>query len=151
MFFENTFLNFDFINEINISKELKSIDYIPFTFENDPERLSQRLFTSQISEIGLVYNQYRLTKGIECVDPTQDQKIVEFTFGLPYRLWMSKGTNRYLIRKAMEGKIPKNILECKYKNPQASDIGVRLSNSSELERLLALTYKNFYIKKFIDV
>ena len=150
-FFEKTTVNMGILDKINISNEIESLEYTPFTLENDPERLRQSLFVSQISEIGLVYNQYRLTKGIECVDPTQDQKLVEFTFGLPYRLWMSKGTNRYLIRKAMEGKIPKNIVECKYKNPQASDIGVRLTNSTELNRFIALTYKNPNIKKFIDV
>jgi len=150
--FNNTILNTDILKEIDIFKELNELDYIPgYTIEKDPERLRQRLYTSQISEIGLVYNQYRLENGIECVDPTQDFRIAEYTFGLPKKLWVSKGSNRYLIRKAMEGQIPNEILDNKYKNPQAADIGMRMVNLPEIEPIVSMVNTNPEIQQYIDV
>jgi len=149
--FKNAAIKDSIIDSINISEIFKNLDYVPnYTIENNPERLRQRLFASQISELGLMYNELRLANGVEFIDPTQDKRIVEFTFGLPYSLWISKGTNRYLIRKAMEGKIPKEILDNRFRVPQAADIGIRLAKAPELRSLVALAKKNQNFAKYVD-
>lgn len=150
--FDETAISRDVIKNIDISEIFKNLDYIPgYTIESNPELLRQRLFTSQITEVGLMYNELRVTSGIEFVDPTQDKRIIEFTFGLPYSLWISKGVTRYLIRKSMEGKLPKEILKNRNRSQQAADVGMRLSQAPELESVFSVIKANQNIAKYIDL
>ena len=151
LIFKNTIVNKQIIKEIDIRNALKDIDFIPdYTIEINPERKRQRLFNSQITDLGLMYNELRLAYGIEYVDPTQDRRLIEFTFGIPSSLWLTKGTDRYLIRKAMKGKIPEEIIENKTRIPQSADVGLRLATDTGFEAMTSAIGSDKKIKRYIE-
>ena len=60
-------------------------------------------------------------RGLDLRDPTKDQDLVEFCVSVPLEQLWRGGTNRWLLRRAMAGVLPPQILECPAKGIQAAD------------------------------
>jgi asparagine synthase (glutamine-hydrolysing) len=56
-----------------------------------------------------VYTGYRPRYGVETRDPTADRRVVEYCLAIPDDQYLHDGTERWLIRRAMEGRLPDRI------------------------------------------
>ncbi len=77
----------------------------------------------------------RNASGVDLRDPTADKRVVEFCLAAPSTLFLRKGTDRLLIRKAMEGVVPSSILRNTKRGSQATDWFERLT--AQRERIAA--------------
>jgi asparagine synthase (glutamine-hydrolysing) len=61
--------------------------------------------------------------------PACDRRVVEFCIGIPEDQYLHKGRDRWLIRRAMEGRLPHIVLNQKKCGAQAADWYPRLTRS----------------------
>ena len=74
--------------------------------------------------LGVGYN-------LDVRDPTQDARLVEFCLRLPSNQFRRRGENRWLIRRAMAGRMPHEVLYNRLKGLQAADLGYRVVEQHE--------------------
>ena len=63
--------------------------------------------------------------------PPSDRRIVEFCIGIPEDQYLRKGRDRWLIRRAMEGRLPDIVLNNKKFGAQAADWYPRLTRARD--------------------
>ncbi|MEN8221061.1 MAG: asparagine synthase-related protein [Pseudomonadota bacterium] len=85
-------------------------------------------------------NGWRHHFGIEMRDPTADIRILEFCLAIPENQYLRKGKDRYLIRRAMDGVLPPEVLWKTKRGEQLPDwyerlIAVRGEIAAEIDRL----------------
>ncbi|MBL0311139.1 MAG: hypothetical protein IPP78_00205 [Holophagaceae bacterium] len=121
-------------------------------FGGYPEPVNLALLGPGRNSIGAIWHELGASHGLEIRDPTADRRIIEFTLRLPASQFRNHGENRSLIRRAMTGRMPYEVLHSRFKGLQASDLGTRilaerpalaaaiddLSNHSLASRCLAL-------------
>src|SRR5262249_41358432 len=61
--------------------------------------------------------------------PAFDRRIVEFCIGIPESQYLRKGRDRWLIRRAMDGRLPGIVLNQKKSGAQAADWYPRLTRA----------------------
>lgn len=79
-----------------------------------------RIRTLQLIDIGeysLAANQV----GLEPRDPTSDRELVEYCLAVPESQYLRDGKTRWLLRRAMAGRLPAEILDCQNRGLQAAD------------------------------
>ena len=86
---------------------------------------------------GEIMKAYAVHHGLEIHDPTMDGRLVEFCLRIPDDQYRRKGQSRWLLRRAMRGLMPDQVLDQPGRGAQASDIGHRVLRERE-EILLAL-------------
>ncbi len=59
--------------------------------------------------------------GVETRDPTGDPRVVDYCLAIPGTQYLRSGIDRYLIRRAMAGFLPPEVLEKRERGRQASD------------------------------
>jgi asparagine synthase (glutamine-hydrolysing) len=64
--------------------------------------------------------------------PAADRRVIEFCIGIPEDQYLRKGRDRWLIRRAMEGRLPDRVLNQKKSGAQAADWYPRLSRARNL-------------------
>lgn len=69
----------------------------------------------------------RLRFGIDLADPTADQRVVEFCLGLPEDLFLRQGETRWLGRRALQDRLPIEVLDNPLRGLQAADWFERLT------------------------
>jgi asparagine synthase (glutamine-hydrolysing) len=94
----------------------------------------------------------RANFGIDCRTPAFDRRLVEFCIGIPQDQYLRKGHDRWLIRRAMQGRLPDVILSNKKSGVQSTDWFERLSReryqiAAELKRLA----ENSEVASIIDL
>jgi len=67
------------------------------------------------------YSGFRAWFGIETRDPTSDRRVVEYCFAIPGSQYLRNGVGRWLIRRAMEGKLPDQVRNRTTIGAQSSD------------------------------
>lgn len=82
----------------------------------------------------------RAKMGVDVRAPAYDRRIVEFCIGIPEDQYLYKGCDRWLIRRAMKGRLPNAVLYNKKLGLQAADWFPRLSRerhriAAEVKRL----------------
>ncbi len=79
------------------------------------------------------------TFGLEVRDPTVDKRVLEFCLGAPNRLYTAPdGTDRFLLRRSMDGLLPPGVLHNQRRGRQAADLVARLRNHApEMDAALA--------------
>jgi len=64
--------------------------------------------------------------GLEIRDPTLDRRVLEFCLGIPDDQYVRNGTDRYLIREAMAGLLPGEVLMNRKRGAQSMDVISRI-------------------------
>lgn len=77
--------------------------------------------------------------GLEVRDPTLDKRVMTYTLSVPDRLFDAPdGTDRWLIRQAMEGLLPDEVRLNRRRGRQSADLAGRLlASASEVDAALA--------------
>jgi asparagine synthase (glutamine-hydrolysing) len=86
------------------------------------------------------YNQLRATFRIDFRTPAFDRRVFEYCIGIPQDQYMRGGRDRWLIRRAMEGRLPVSVLNQQKCGAQAADWYPRLTRernrlAEEVKRL----------------
>lgn len=92
------------------------------------------------SFVGALHAQHGAAHGLEIRDPTGDARLLAFCFGVPDEFYMdpASGQNRWLIRSAMEGRLPDEVRLNRSRGRQAGDLVPRLRVSAhEVEEALS--------------
>ncbi len=76
------------------------------------------------SELGAAF-------GINVTTPTFDQRLISFCLGIPQDQYTRGGQEKLLIRRAMKGRLPKEILWSEQKGKQSADIIRRLRDERD--------------------
>jgi asparagine synthase (glutamine-hydrolysing) len=89
------------------------------------------------------YDAVRGLHGIETRDPTADRRVVEFCLAVPEEQYLHMGRDRLLIRRAMAGRIPEDIIWNPLRGSQVPDWSrvlraIRPALAEELARLRQL-------------
>jgi asparagine synthase (glutamine-hydrolysing) len=112
-------------------------------FDTPPPRNGRldriRAFT-QYCETADWFAKLRANFGIDNRTPAFDRRLVEFCIGIPQDQYLRKGHDRWLIRRAMQGRLPESVLSNKKRGAQSADWFPRLMRerhriAAELERL----------------
>ena len=74
---------------------------------------------------------WRSQFGVDVRDPTGDQRLVEFCLALPHDQFQRNGQSRWLIRRAMAGRLPPEVLWNPERGLQSSDWLYRLQGRRE--------------------
>lgn len=90
-------------------------------------RLGRILDFSSYSETADWFGKLRAEFGIEVRTPAFDRRLVEFCIGIPVDQYLRKGRDRWLIRRAMKGRLPDVVLYNKKRGIQAADWYTRLT------------------------
>src|SRR6185503_14453349 len=64
---------------------------------------------------------WRAQFGVDARDPTGDQRLIEFCLALPPEQFQRDGQARWLIRRAMAGRLPSEVLWNRDRGQQSSD------------------------------
>lgn len=90
--------------------------------------------------------------GLEARDPTLDKRLLEFCLGIPDDQYWRDGQERWLIRRAMEGRLPPEVLWNRRKGLQAADLARRLAASRrEVEEALAQMEQSAPAREWLDL
>jgi asparagine synthase (glutamine-hydrolysing) len=92
------------------------------------------------SETADWFAKVRANFGIDIRTPAFDRRLVEFCIGIPEDQYLRKGRDRWLIRRAMQGRLPDVILTNKNSGELSADWFSRLTRErncirAELKRL----------------
>lgn len=97
-------------------------EYLPFDAPPPGEGRLHRLHAmNSYSETADWFARLRATFGIDVRPPAFDKRIIEFCIGIPHDQFLCKGNDRWLIRRAMKGRLPKGVLASKKWGAQAAD------------------------------
>jgi asparagine synthase (glutamine-hydrolysing) len=78
--------------------------------------------------VGAMYAEMGAAYGLEIRDPTADPRVLAYTFSVPDRIFIDpvSGMDRWLIRTAMEGRVPDAVRLNRGRGRQAGDLVPRL-------------------------
>jgi asparagine synthase (glutamine-hydrolysing) len=110
----------------------KVIDRAPYVFDAPPTRDSRldrindfRDFREAADWCAKVRARFRLDVRM----PACDRRMFEFCVGIPEDQYLRKGRDRWLIRRAMEGRLPDTVLNQRKTGAQAADWYPRLTRA----------------------
>lgn len=122
-------IRLDFARSLQLRQRMDEAGFDPsFT---DPGRLADvarafRLGTRKAGTLGALWQEMGEAFGLAVRDPTRDQSIVEFCWRVPDHVYWGTGEQRALIRRAMKGCLPTEVMYPAKKGIQAADISTRL-------------------------
>ena len=114
---------------------------------NDALRLRPRANTRPLrydalatQDFGAYVSGYRAMFGIDMRSPTADVRLAEFCLALPEDQFWRDGESRRLVRRAMAGRLPTEVLENNRRGMQAADwferlLAARAQVAAELARI----------------
>jgi asparagine synthase (glutamine-hydrolysing) len=78
------------------------------------------------SMMGCLLRQKGAGFGLEIRDPTMDRRVLEFCLAIPDNQYLRQGNDRFLVRRAMKGLLPAEVLLNRKRGLQAPDAVTRL-------------------------
>jgi asparagine synthase (glutamine-hydrolysing) len=111
-----------------------------------------RLIGPGRSSLGSISAEMGARFGLEVRDPTIDKRLLEFCLSVPDEQYRTGDKDRWLIRRAMKGLLPDDVLWNTRKGYQAADIGFRIRRTSEeIEHALARLESSDLAREYLDL
>lgn len=127
--FKNVYVNNRIIDEFKIGERFYEKNYnMPYhnMMEYD-EYAPYKYYKIFMSPIGEFETKLSLYTGVLILDPTRNDKIIEFCLNIPHDQYVKKGVERRLIRDYMRGIVPdKHLDNIKKSGYQGADLCYRL-------------------------
>ncbi len=106
----------------------------------------------QVDYIGDWQAAEKAVTGVEVRDPTADLDVISYCFGIPSEQYLAEGIDRSLIRRAMWGMLPENVLTNRLSGLQAPDWYEKLENQrGELASQIAELANSPLARRVIDL
>jgi len=107
---------------------------------------------AQIDYAGDWHAAEKAVTGIEVRDPTADMDVLSYCFGIPPEQYLAEGVDRSLIRRAMWGLLPENVLTNRLRGLQGADWHEKLDRQrGELAVQIAELAKSPLARRIIDL
>lgn len=137
-----TALHTDLVRELDLETRMAEEGFDP-TFETVPSPLKLTLLNLGQGSAGAIWHELGAGFGLAVRDPTADRRVIEFCLRMPDSQFRRNGRGRLLVRRAMEGRMPAEVLQTSKRGRQASDLGRRvLSERQALEQVLSDLARN---------
>jgi asparagine synthase (glutamine-hydrolysing) len=152
-YMESMYVNPRFLASLNLSNEIfrNSHSYYP-TFTSAKEGMLDllRIGGNPRCANGALKS---LAYGINYRDPTGDVRIIEFCLSVPNEIFFNgQRENKYLIKRALKGILPDQVLFSKKKGLQSADIYYRLLHyRAEIDEHLPLLKSSAIVQAWMDV
>ncbi len=151
---QNTAINPAFAGRLQLAEQLEASEkgtVAGLLRRRDPRRM--RFVTIQPGRaiVGALWHELGAAGQMEVRDPTTDKRVLAYTLAVPNREYTGPGaTDRYLLRRAMRGRLPPQVLNAPRRGRQAADLVARLRAEAagveaELARFAASPPVNAYI------
>jgi asparagine synthase (glutamine-hydrolysing) len=89
---------------------------------------------------------------MDVFDPTRDQRVVEFCWRIPERIFWKNGLRRALIRHTLRDRLPAEVLFPTRKGYQSADFGKRvLAEKNELLEAVEALRQNSLAREWLDL
>ena len=127
------------ISKDSWGKELKEIMFIPDVtyYKNYSSRVVRKIvFSRSNTTTGLSWYRSGHLHAINCVDPTRDERLVNYAFSIPEAIYSLFGQKKYIYKLWMKYKIPDQILNATVKSFQSADISFRISSKKNFDSLM---------------
>lgn len=79
-----------------------------------------------LTPVGAIWRELGAAYGLDVRDPTADVRLLEFCFGIPPEQFIHGAQDRWLIRRALEGLVPPEVLWNRRRGVQGADLAFRL-------------------------
>lgn len=142
-----------FAKRINLMEKMLDQGHDPY-FQFHPDCRKNQLAGIKPGRLimGCRFQQLGSIYGIELRDPTMDRRVLEFCFGIPDDQFVRNGVDRLLIRRAMEGRMPPNVLYNNKRGLQAADLMQRLrQDTAQLKQQLNCIKSSDMVRDFLDL
>lgn len=152
-YLKKSFINNKFESEINLLERMKDAGFDPFFLMNYSLK-KMRLNTLKINMAQGAGNTQEIGDyfGLNIYDPTMDIKLLEYCYGIPDNQFVRPGNDRHLISRAMQNRLPSELLFNDKKGVQASDLLFRVKENIENYLRIIIEMNNSEIcKEIIDV
>jgi asparagine synthase (glutamine-hydrolysing) len=142
-----------FYARMQVAEKMRASGYDPFFSEVLPP-LSQRLgmLLPEISPFGALWHERGAGYGLDIRDPTADIRLLEFCLRVPDDQFRRNGHDRSLIRRAMEGILPREVQWNRRRGLQGADIALRLqADASEMDAAVDGISRSAAALEYLDV
>lgn len=140
-----------FNNSFSLIKEKNDFGFLPgITPILNPRKLRYEIFIKNFSNIGMKWYGSSHSYAVQSADPTSDSRLVCFSFSIDEQFFNKQAEEKYILRNAMNSKIPSHILLEPKSYFQSSDIGLRLKEDYVLSKMLTEVKENEKFQLFID-
>jgi len=103
----------------------------------DPEMEHYASYHAGRTSVGSILLESGAGYSLEIRDPTIDQRVLKFCFSIPVDQYRRAGEDRWLIRRAMQGLLPPQVLSNPLRGLQAADVAWRVvAHPGEMESAL---------------
>ncbi len=127
----NTPISQALVKRVQLLEQIKKANWLAVELHRLSPRaqMMQALMPKSIP-VGATWNGFSGAYGIDIRDPTMDKRLLEFCVGVPTKEFVGQGYSRFLMRRAMQGLLPKEVQWNVKRGVQASDLGKRLRQTA---------------------
>lgn len=146
-------INPNFANKINLTAEMyKNGHDSTFSPARNTQNDRYKVIIPGRRIGGCLWNENGAGFSMEVRDPTLDKRVMEFCLSAPDDQYLRDGSDRFLIRRAMQDILPENVRLNTLRGRQAADIGERLCKSlDEIKSSLESVKKSELAREFLDI
>ena len=148
-------ISLEFVERINLPRQLALTDNQP---PQAPQRdsLAARMAFLQpgSSRVGAYWGEMGAAYQMQVSDPTLDIRLVTFCLGLPESFYRQGDEQRLLVRQAMRGRLPEQVLDNPLRGLQAADLALRMREPqvlAETRRVLEILQGSSLAPQMIDL
>lgn len=145
-------INSRFASELGLLQQMKTSGYDP-SFHQDRSDQVNFFHPGHLASCSL-WMENGAAYQMEICDPTLDRRLVEFCLAIPRRFYAQDGHSRLLVRRALEGRLPPEVLWNERRGLQAADISPRLleaRSQEQVQEVLAHFQRSPLIQRVLDV
>jgi asparagine synthase (glutamine-hydrolysing) len=146
-------INLELARELDITGQMMQGGYDPtFKPKKDPVEARLQIVAPGTTIVGHIYHEFGAAYNLEVRDPTADPRLMEFCWSVPVGQYVRDGHNRMLIRRAMAGYIPDEVLWNLRKGVQGSDVAQRVfDHRSDIEAALSKVERSELACHYLDL
>lgn len=150
---EYSAISADFAQDIQLGRLMKEMKHDPnFSINPFTREAHRQIINPGCSQLGTIWQSNSAGFSIEVRDPTLDRRLIEFCFAVPDDQYVRNGKGRMLLRRAMKGHMPEEVLWNERRGRQAADIGFRVQqNYPELSDVLEQFEKSELVSYYLNV
>lgn len=141
----------DLARRLDIGSRMGGDGHDPtFTIQRRPRNLA--ILRPGRQTAGATWHDLGSAFGLAVRDPTADQRVIEFCLRCPDTQYRRHGQNRMLIRRAMAGRLPPEVLQSQRRGLQAADLALRaLEERPQLQMTLEQLSRHALVAQCLDL
>jgi asparagine synthase (glutamine-hydrolysing) len=143
----------EYASKLDLMNKMKALNHDPTFKKVLPFKATQISLISQfVQNAYCLHHKKSLSYSISTLDPCGDKRLIVFSLGLPEKLYSKNNYDRILIKKGMKERLPKEIINSKFKGLQAADIENRVSHDAgNVAALIKQAYDHRNIMEILDL